>query len=786
MFEVAPAIGSGANYQIKNSLRFNAPDSAYMSRTFTSIGTATTFTFSCWTKIKPGVNNELFCVSPDATSSVNLIIYSGGNMMLSSWNGSTRPLGILELARLFRDPSAWYHIVAVVDTTNATASDRLRLYINGVRETSFTANVAYPAQNATFYMNGNFLHCIGRQSGNEGAAASLTGYLAEANFIDGQALTPSSFGKTDSTTGQWIPKKYTGTYGTNGFYLPFDDGTSTTTLGYDRSGNGNNWTLTNFTRSAGVNDDWMQDTPTNNYCTLNPLCTYGANTITDGALKVVLAAAAGNSQYSSMAMSSGKYYWEVTPTQLDATYQALAIGISRPDVAYSTTLFTNGVAYYCSNGHKYVDGVDTVYGAGVAVNAVVGVALDCDNSTIEFFNNSVSQGSISIPANQTWMAAASNGTGSGTQTLYVNFGQRAFAYTPPTGFKALCTKNLPTPTIKNGKKYFGAVLHSTNGGASQVFTGMGFQADMLWSKSRANAYSWLQYDSSRGVSLYLSSNATTADTSYPTGLLSIDADGFTLGSGFGSDAARVMYGWKAGGSPVTNTNGTITSQVSANVAAGFSIVTYTGTGANATVGHGLGVAPKMIISKSRNNLNGDAGYWDVYHSDLTSAAYYIQLHTTSAQTSAPTVWNSTAPSSTVYSVGTASGTNAGTSATYVAYCFAEVPGYSKIGKYTGNGSADGPFVFCGFKPKYLLIKRTDTAASWYLTDGARDLFNEEQSFLYPNLSNAEGVGTAGVYREDFLSNGFKIRGNGADINASGGTYIFMAFAEAPFKYSTAK
>jgi hypothetical protein len=291
------------------------------------------------------------------------------------------------------------------------------------------------------------------------------------------------------------------------------------------------------------------------------------------------------------------------------------------------------------------------------------------------------------------------------------------------------------------------------------------------------------YDAVSGVQKQLESNTTTAETTETTGLTALNSDGFTVGAlaqvNTNTDT-YVAWAWDANGAGSSNTSGTITSTVSANTSAGFSVVTYTGTGANATVGHGLGVAPRMVIVKCRNTAGEN---WQVYHSGLTSAAYRLRLNTSDAQDSVPTMWNSTAPTSTVFSVGTSSGTNANTQ-TYVAYCFAEVAGYSALASYTGNGSTDGPFIYTGFRPKFVIIKRTDGVSDWSMFDSSRKIANDSiRTALFANVSDAEVNDSVPI---DFLSNGFKPRNSGTATNASGGTYLYMAFAENPFKYANAR
>jgi hypothetical protein len=381
-------------------------------------------------------------------------------------------------------------------------------------------------------------------------------------------------------------------------------------------------------------------------------------------------------------------------------------------------------------------------------------------------------------------------------TASLNAGQRSFSYTAPTGFVALNTYNLATPTIANGAAYMAATTYTGTGATQSIVNtvnSVSFQPDWVWLKQRsANTYDHNLYDSVRGVNKALFSNTSAAEVTYTDRLMSFDSGGFGLGVGAATNASTVTYvgwQWKAGTTSSSNTSGSITSTVSAGATQGFSVVTYTGTGANATVGHGLGVAPSMVIIKNRVDGGRD---WQVYHVGLTSAAYSIQLDLTAAQGLNATQFNSTAPTSSVFSIGTAIATNGSTN-TFVAYCFAPVAGYSAFGTYTGNGAADGPFVYLGFRPRWLMVKAsagTSAATSnWLMLDTSRSTYNLTDNKLAANLIDAENsatIGTAGQNSYDFLSNGFKARTTNASSNESGTTYIYAAFAENPFKYSLAR
>lgn len=318
---------------------------------------------------------------------------------------------------------------------------------------------------------------------------------------------------------------------------------------------------------------------------------------------------------------------------------------------------------------------------------------------------------------------------------------------------------------------------------SNAVNSVGMQPDLVWIKNRSAANSNQLADSIRGVTKYLFSDTNGAEETRTDQVTALSASGFSLSALVVNTAVNntgnnyVGWQWKAGGTAVSNTAGTITSSVSANTTAGFSVVTYTGTGANATVGHGLGVAPSLVICKDRSAAQG----WITYHIS-SGATNYLVLNATTAATASSTAWNNTAPTSSVFSVGVNSGTG-GLTDPYVAYCWAPVAGYSAFGSYTGNGSADGPFIYTGFRPRWLMIKRTDGISNWNIYNTSTSTYNTSSNWLYANLSDAEAVSAA----LDILSNGFKCRdAGGGATNASGGTYIYAAFAENPLKYANAR
>jgi hypothetical protein len=530
-----------------------------------------------------------------------------------------------------------------------------------------------------------------------------------------------------------------------------------------------------------------------NYCTLNPLnrlfyTTNDNGVYTNGNLDFSTSVGGLEACIGTIAVSSGKWYWEVTQTAGSGRPQ---IGICQnTDKPNINGLGGSATAYiYESDQYKANNGNFTAYGDSYTIGDVIGVALDMDAGTITFYKNNASQGTAFTSLVGNFSPACGEPDTGGSVSVTFNFGQRAFAYTAPSGFKALCTQNLPTPTIGAtsatlASQFFAPVLYTGNG-ATQSIT-VGFQPDFVWYKSRSSGvYNHGLFDSVRGVTKQLFSNTTGAEGTF-SGVTAFNSGGFSVGSDNGgneSGGSMVAWNWKASNATaVTNTSGTITSTVSANTTSGFSIVTYNGQSAAGTVGHGLGVAPSMIIIKSRTNTYG----WIVWHSAFNQNEYLI-LETTDAKGTTTDYWNSSTPSTwtSAFGVGASPKYNNADGQNHVAYCFAAITGYSAFGSYTGNGSADGPFVFTGFRPAFVMIKRynSGSSADWQIIDTTRDVTNVAGYLLQPNASNAESNATPVL---DFLSNGFKNRNTYNVTNATSATYIYAAFATSPFKYSLAR
>jgi len=477
----------------------------------------------------------------------------------------------------------------------------------------------------------------------------------------------------------------------------------------------------------------------------------------------------------------GKYVYEVNITNLigsmDLGWSAAGVdlwAVNGPELMYEDDAKKLVSADSSSTPTR------TSYGASYTTGDVIRVETDFDASVIEFFKNGTSQGTIDF-------------SGMNDGTLYFpacycnrvdaefNFGQQPFIGTPTAGFKALSTANLPEPTIKDGSAYFQTTLFTGTGSTLEVNqTGNStFQPDFVWIKQRNKTDNHIAADivngSYNGYQHYVNNTNSAVQTT--EGVTSFDADGFTLGPWNNvnqSGITAVAWQWLASNSTGSNADGDITSTVSANTTSGFSVVGYTGNGsASQTIGHGLGVTPSTLVIFPVSN--GDNKLISNWETGVTAFTEKLKLNDTDAASGTGST-QIIGGSSTTFTVGTDSNVN-GSGNTYVAFCWAEVEGFSKFGTYTGNGSADGPFLWCGFKPAFLMFKRTDSADNWAIYDTARDTYNYADKYLYADQTSTEATYSTGI---DILSNGFKWRMSVNFGNASGGTYIFMAFAEHPF------
>ena len=762
-------------FPIGQSLRFNAGDSAFLSRT---TGSATnTFTFSTWLKrgdISAGDFQYIF-----SSGASGLAIGQASNATLKDrfyvHDGSSNQ----EADPLIRDPSSWYHVVLSANSGTGV------LYINGE---SVKTGISVASLST-----GSGLTRIGRFGDG---SFYLDAYLAETHLVTGSALTPSSFGETKNDI--WVAKAYTGSHGDDGFKLTYADSSD---IGNDSSGENHDLTNTNLTASDVVNDS-----PTNNHATLGAQRII-THTLSEGRLKSTNTSGThGGTTATFNYPTSGKWYHEVTINSTDSsTGNGAAIGnqIDRNSTDWGN--YANLVGYL-GNGQKTIESGRTSYGSAQANNNIIGVAYNADDQELEFYlassagQTATSQGTI--PTSEMDGVLDFNNLcpiafGRNTTTTF-NFGQSAFngtdgSGTLPTGFKALNTANLPDPVIDPNKgetpdQYFNSVLWTGNN-SSRSITGVGFQPDWVWIKNRLAANSHALTDSVRGVTKELRSNSTAKEQNpNAQALTAFDADGFSIGTdgAYNTDTETyVAWCWKAG-TTFSNSGGsndaTIASTGSVSVEAGFSIVSYTGDGNdNAKFFHGLTRAPELVILKDRDN---DSTNWRVGATAIDSSYdQVLNLNLANQAASASTIFSAVAPTANVITLGTEADAN-GIGRDFICYCFASREQYLKIGTYEGNNSTDNAFVFTGFRPAFLMIKNVDATGNWGIWDIKRDTFNVSFHILRADTTDTEGTAQPNN-NIDILSNGFKVRGN-TGVSGDAVTYFYMAFAEQPFKYANAR
>ena len=849
------------------SLRFEPADNSQMTFTPSSAGNRKTWTFSTWFKrVDPvdsgtnyggGISEYIFNQFTGTDNFDSCFVVRIGGTEAS--NNDRIEIGAfsirwLRCSPIIRDVSSWYHLVVRVDTTQASASNRLRVYLNGIETSYDHDDRSQITQDADLPVNASLRHNIGDYESSN--AHNLSCYLADTHLIDGSSYDPTYFGEFKN--GIWIAIKYSGSYGNQGWHLEYKQtgvGTgASNTIGADTSGNNNHWTSSGIVAS----DCNMPDSPENNFCTLHPQGRrYGQSyvgTFSEGNLKV---ASGGNAThvYGTMSInqiaSQGGVYFEIRLDSQDtsrtyigvngvmgsnknsssngASYSFPIKGLLRPSGHISAYFNTDTDG----SGSTDLSSHNSVYSNG----DIVGVAILSDGKTFFHKNGTYlddSSGNVGNPstgANPIGTIDLTKGDFVAyvgyNSTFTVNFGGDStfsgqessggnsdangigdFKYAVPTNCLAICTSNMAEPTIgpnsdTQAEDHHGTLTYTSDGNGVSIVSGgndnngtaiggeINFKPDWVWIKRRNGAAGHMLQDSSRGSTKRLRSDNTDQEITASTAVTSFDTNGFTLGTEGGvntNTGTYVAWNWKAnGGTTSSNSTGSITSTVQANTTAGFSIVLYTGTGASsATIGHGLGAVPKQIWVKNR-----DAAYnWKVYHAGNTTAPEtdYLVLDTNDATVDAASHWNDTAPTSTVFSIGS-SNALIRSGDDFVAYCFAEIEGYSKFGKYTAISSSattpnhDGSFIYLGFRPAYFLIKRTSQSGEWNVHDNARSPINPMLNFLLPNATNAE-VTSESI---EFLSNGVKLRSaSGYFDDPTDASFIYMAFAEAPFKFANAR
>ena len=754
-----------------------------------ALGNPSRWTTSLWVRFLDfGTNAMILSAGPNTTNQFYFYRAASNTIHIASITSNTVTLNKIT-TQVFRD-NQWYHFLLDFEDPS------MDFYVNGELVTSFTTNT----ENAggTQWMK-NVVHSVGIRKFDSSGRAKI--YVAQFCTIDNKSiqngdLTVASFldAYTFGVNGsQYVPKAdadiaaLATAAGGNSFCLTTAIGDGT-----DASGNGNNFTPTSMSDAA----NGSADTPSNIWCVWNRLQTSSLVTLQNGNLDGGISN--GGQLYSAagtMGVASGKWYYEAVVTYNFNSFPLFGVvDLSQITTGTNTSFYSStgsgdtfGTITHGTNSTVYLSD-NTTTSDGVSYNGstdVIMVAFDADAGKVWFGKNGVWNNSTDPTTDtggHTFSVVSGNGyrpyiylNADTANTWTSNFGQNPFAYTPPENFLPLNTANLPTSNYQ-GIDYFNPILYTGNGSTNAI-TGVGFQPDLVWIKNRTGSTSHSLYDAVRGVQKQLESDNASAETTETTGLTAFGSDGFTVGSLAQVNTNTnnfVGWSWLAGGAGSSNTDGSITTTVLSADAGHFSIGTYTGNAtAGATIGHGLGGTPELILYKKRN---GTAN-WIVYNEAAGAGnSDYLMLDQDGAKGFAGAInWaNSTVPTATVATLGS-DGNNNATAGTYVFYAFRSVPGVCKIGSYTGNGSADGPYISLGFTPSWVMVKRIDSTSDWHIIDVKREPFNVMDSLLFADLSLYESSDAA--YNRDLLSDGFKIRASLPYVNASGGSFLFIAMAD---------
>jgi Concanavalin A-like lectin/glucanases superfamily len=768
--------------------------SNYHSLPTGSQGTNFTFTgdmtLEGWVLFPSSSADNSFYVQYDGTNYFALNIdISGGNYTV--YASSTTPTATISHGITVGN---WTHVAMVRSGSTIT------LYTNGVARGSFT--------------NSSTLGFSSLSLNRFGGGAGGTRYISNLRMTKSAIYTSNFVPPTTALTN--VANTVVLTYqnstaidnSSNGYTLTATGSPSlvnsnliwNANVVVDASGNKNTWTPNNLNYStAGTTYDAMLDVPTNtsatvaNYAVMSPIDWVSASGTLSSANLNWASSANSCGNRSTIGVTSGKWYWEAIGSSVTSGTVGGRFGFTGNDTtAVEQDKFgmywhpTSGIARIVNGTNTYVTSSYTYTNSDV-----LALALDLDNNISYWYKNGVLQYTYDFSSYSTIGARIFHAyvwnASSGTPSWVYNFGQRPFSYTPRTNHVALNTYNLPDSTIKKGNSYMDATLYTGNGANRSITNASSFRPDLVIGQARSAAYGNWWFDSVRGATKQIASFGTYAESTQSTMLTAFNSDGFSMGTdtaGNGSGTTFVAWQWQAGqGSTSSNTQGSITSTVSVNTTAGFSIITYAGSNSSPnTIGHGLGVAPKLWIIKNRSSGSGN---WVVNYIYTDNGVKYAFLNTTAGGSAQGSPW-STLPTSSVITLGGNDVNTCQSGSNYVCYAFAEISGFSKIGFYTGNGSSDGPFNYLGFRPKFVMVKRVDASGTpWVILDSVRNTYNPENLELYPNTSSAEASGGT-TYIEDFLSNGFKIRQTDVTWNASGGTYLYMAFAENPFKNANAR
>ena len=701
--------------------------------------------------------------------------------------------------RIYTDTNAWYHVVMQLDTTQSTASNRVKIYVNGNQDTTFSGS--YPSQNYDDYWSfGNWR--IGDYGGDYGYYYGSRFMIADIYLLDGQSLDPTYFAFTETQTGIWTPKDYTGAFGDHGFHLEFkDDSAATaTTMGKDTSGNANNFTPSNFSAS-GDGKSIKSDTPTNNKTTIDGTLAWtydaaGAN-LREGNLK--LTGSQGWKNISTFKIDgTEKLYYEFVNTTA-AGWQCLGIlVITKGDLRNLSSALTDSRVYgFASTQATYFGGSYTSTSDVPSWSTNDVMSIKYEKGILRLYKNGSLATATASGIDQTKeiYAYIANDNAS-TPVGYVRFDKDSWTQSANAGvdytWQLSETGLVSSPTLIRPQRHFDTVTFTGNGSTGQSITSLEFQPDLIWLKNRSatNNHAMVNSVVGRAKGLYPDSNSAEFNSSTGRDVASFDISGFTVGepeqaSSTNNNGSNIVaWCWKAGGSStVTNNDGNNTSQVSVNAEAGFSILTYTGNGtnnSNITMGHGLGKKPGWVIIKNRDSTADFVTWITGIGGSADDNQKNLGLNVTSQAGQNSDQFRYT--DSSVIAVRSTDSTNGKVNKNgdnYVAFCWIEIPGYSKFGIYTGNGSTDGPMVDLGFRPAYILLKRADGSAPWRIFDNKRPDISEYNNNTYRLHADDTTVEATSIPYMDFLSNGFKIKDNGSYINGSGNDYVYATFAAQP-------
>ena len=765
-------------FAIGNSAMWSSEDIRRLRHTYSSEAAATSdnssdsavyrkATISFWTKFieTNDTDQQVFISAGNAAETERFQMYAHGTD--DNVNVTIDPSGSdnnrnFKFAKGLLSTQAWSNVVIHLDTNNSTAADRIKIWINGNPVTSTETSRPYTAmtQGQALNLFEDEQIMIGHLTPSDTYASvyNFNSYLAEFHVIDGYNKAVSDFGQVDTSTNRWVAKDYktnVGTYGNRGFYLKFD-GTPGASAGSNmgKDSSGNNIHLTEETHGSGsawAAADKTDDTPSNNKAILWKSASVA--TVSEGGLKI---AATGNAYQwglSSFAIpSSGKWVFEAQSSNIDGSSRFGYIGIAQRGGVAGSTNTGNNYLYALNLGNGEVvrnSSVVVDLGAG-ATTSVMRIEYDAGIDQIKIYDdNSLVHTATTHLSGHASLHFVVAPYASGTD-FTVKFTD--FTHTPTTDFKALIQDNLDDTASK--------------------------LTAWAWIKNRDATDNHILVDRVRGIGKDIHSNDSPAQVSNDDTVMKFLQRGVQIGSDVEVNTASesyVLWQWLVGASATTGSTtspaGSIASTSIVADAGHFSIVQYEGTKSNGTVGHGLSAAPEMIMIKDIDATES----WIVGHDDIGwTKNLYLNLANSVATSS--TIWQDTAPTSSVFSIGTSDGVNK--TETHIAYCFRSVPGVCKIGGYEGNGSADGPYIQTGFKPRWIIIKNMDVARDWTIADTARHPSNVVGEFLYASSSaveSARGVTSGTDYDLDILSDGFKIRTVDGALNDS--TLIYMAMAE---------